>query len=280
MRPNQETDLAMDCAALLELIPEYAFGVTEAEQSRLVEASLPQCPEATALLEEYRHLQDELRAGVPQVEPSPELGTRLMAAVAEPIPFAHHSPAPAVTTAEPVEKTSPSKARTRTMRIAWVAAAAAVVALVLTNIYWFTRVNALTESQAQLTTMINAQNSGNAFVLTNTDSLHWVRLPDTQEGDAAAFMMWNSRSKTGLLYARDFPALEPGYTYHLWLTRPNERVFAGIFTVDEDGEGALLFNSPEPIDQFSWAWVTSESPNDPTPNTTNESIVGGELDPA
>src|SRR5215207_7372118 len=99
MRPNQETDLAIDCEALLELIPEYAFGVTEAEQSRLVEASLPHCPEATALLEDYRHLQDELRAGVPQLEPSPELGTRLMAAVAEPIPFTAHPPAPAAISA-------------------------------------------------------------------------------------------------------------------------------------------------------------------------------------
>src|SRR5215211_8148363 len=118
MRPNQETDLAIDCEALLELIPEYAFGVTEAEQSRQIEASLPHCPEATALLEDYRHLQDELRAGVPQVEPSLELGTRLMAAVAEPIPFTHYPPAPVPVTS--VEKTSQS--RTRTMRVAWVAA--------------------------------------------------------------------------------------------------------------------------------------------------------------
>jgi len=266
----------MDCETLLELIPEYAFGVTEPEQSRLIEASLPHCPQAAALLAEYRTLQDELRSGVAQVEPSPELGARLMTAIAEPLPFTPHPPAPAAVPS--AEKTSPSKARTRVMRLAWIAAAAAVLALVLTNIYWFTRVNALTESQAQLTAALNAQN--NAFVLTNTDSLRWVRLPDSQEGDAAAFMMWNEQSKTGLLYARNFPALEPGYSYHLWLTRPNERVFMGVFTVDEDGDGALLFNSPEPIDQFSWAWVTSESPNDPAPSTTNESIVAGELDPA
>lgn len=275
MNANQETKLAMDCEALLDLIPEYAFGVTEPEQTRQIEASLVHCPEATARLAEYRAMQDELRGSVTQVEPPPALGARLMAAIAEPIPFA--VPPAAVPT---MVDTSPQTPQARPFRLAWVAAAAALLALVLTNVYWFSRVNDLTESQTQLMALVNAQNSANAFVLTNTDSLHWVRLPDAREGDASAFMMWNAESKNGLLYARGFPALEPGHTYHLWLTRPNERVFAGIFTVDDDGNGALLFNSPEPIDEFTWAGITAESPDDPDTDTPSEAIVRGELNPA
>lgn len=278
MRPNQETKLALDCEALLELIPEYAFGFTEPEQTRQIEVSLAHCPEASARLAEYRAMQDELRGGVAQVEPPPALGTRLMAAIAEPIPFAP-PPAPALPAPVMTEK-PPQVPKTRSFRLAWVAAAAALVALVLTNIYWFSRVNDLTANQAQLMALVNAQNSNNAFVLTNTDSLHWVRLPDAQEGDASAFMMWNAESKNGLLYARGFPELEPGHTYHLWLTRPNERVFAGVFTVDEEGNGALLFNSPEPIDEFTWAGITAESPDDPDTDAPSEAIVRGELDPA
>lgn len=270
MNANQETKLAMDCEALLELIPEYAFGVTEPEQTRQIETSLAHCPEAAARLAEYRAMQDELREGVPQVEPPPALGARLMAAIAEPIPFA--APVPAAVQTPPAPKTRP-------FRLAWVAAAAALVAVVLTNVYWFTRVNDLTASQAQLMALVNTQNSSNAFVLTNTDSLHWVRLPDAQEGDASAFMMWNAESKNGLLYARGFPELEAGHTYHLWLTRPNERVFAGVFTVDDDGNGALLFNSPEPIDEFTWAGITAESPDDPDPADASQPIVRGELNP-
>jgi anti-sigma-K factor RskA len=278
MKANQETNLAMDCEALLDLIPEYAFGVTEPEQTRQIEASIAHCPEAAARLAEYRMMQDELRASVPQVEPPPALGTRLMAAIAEPIPFAV-PPAPALSAPVMTEK-PPQVPKTRSFRLAWVAAAAALLALVLTNVYWFSRVNDLTESQSQLMALVNAQNSNNAFVLTNTDSLHWVRLPDAQEGDASAFMMWNAESKNGLLYARGFPELEPGHTYHLWLTRPNERVFAGVFTVDEEGNGALLFNSPDPIDEFTWAGITSESPDDPDTDTPSEAIVRGELNPA
>lgn len=275
MNAKQEANLAMDCEALLELIPEYAFGVTEPEQTRQIEASLAHCPEAAARLAEYRALQDELRENVPQVEPPPALGTRLMATIAEPIPF----PAPAAGAAPVMAEMPPQAPQARPFRLAWVAAAAALVALVLTNVYWFSRVNDLTESQTQLMALVNAQNSSSAFVLTNTDSLHWVRLPDAQEGDASAFMMWNAESKNGLLYARGFPELEPGHTYHLWLTRPNERVFAGIFTVDDDGNGALLFNSPEPIDQFTWAGITAESPDAPDTDTPSEAIVRGELNP-
>ncbi len=269
MNPSKHTAPVIDCQTLLDLIPEYAFGVTEPEQTRLVEAGLPHCPEARARLEEYRHLQDEMRVSVPQVEPPPQLGERLMAAISTPIPFAAAS-APA-----PAAQAVPAR---RWVRAAWVAAAAAVVALVVTNLYWLARINDLSQSQDLLRALVSGQE--NAFVLTSTDSLHWVRLANSrEENNAAAFMMWNQDSKTGLLYARGFPALEPNHIYHLWLRRSGEdRVFAGVFSVDENGDGALLFSSPEPIEDFNWAGVTSEAP-DETPAEPPAPVVGGQLHP-
>jgi anti-sigma factor RsiW len=58
-----------DCDPILELIPEYAFGLTDTEESRRLEAAIPGCPEAAAALSDYRQLQAELRASVPAVEP-------------------------------------------------------------------------------------------------------------------------------------------------------------------------------------------------------------------
>ncbi|MEP7291350.1 MAG: anti-sigma factor [Chloroflexota bacterium] len=276
MNPNSQTNLITDCEKLLDLIPEYAFGVTDPEQTRLIEASLHACPEAVSRLAEYRDLQDELRAGVAQIEPPPLVGERLMAAIHPPIPFVAPN---AVPTSAPVIAAAPR--RSRAMRMAWVAAAAAVVALVLTNLYWLTRIAELTQSQNLLTTLMSSGQT-NAFVLTNTDALHWVRLADPQDqGDASAFVMWNKDSKTGLLYARGFPQLEPNHIYHLWLRRSGEdRVFAGVFRVDEKGDGALLFNSPEPIEDFTWAGVTSESPDTPPDVPPPPAVVNGELNPA
>lgn len=271
MNRSQDTNPVYDCDTLLELIPEYAFGLTEPEQTRLIEAGLQRCPEAAARLEEFRLIQSEMRVDVPQVEPPPELGARLMAAISTPAP----TPAAAFT---PV--TAPAAAtRRRVVRFAWVSAAVAIVALVITNIYWFMRVNDLTERQNDLIAAMSGQE--NAFVLTSTDSLHWVRLANPEaQNDASAFMMWDGNSETGLLYARNFPELEPGYIYHLWLRRSGEeRVFAGVFSVDENGDGALLFNSPEPIVDFNWAGITSESP-DESPANPPAPVVGGQLRPA
>lgn len=271
MNPNRHSDPAYDCDALIELIPEYAFGLTDPEQTQLVEANLERCPGASARLQEYQQLQEEMRATVPQIDPPAALSARLMAAIATP---ATGKPAPVVTTPALVTA-APARSR-RLLRSAWLVAAAAGIALVITNLYWLTRIADLTQSNNLLTALVNAQNSS-PFVLTSTDALHWVRLADTQDSDTSAFMMWNSESKTGLLYAHAFPDLQPGYKYHLWLTRPNERVFMGILQVDTDGNGALLFNSPEPINDFSWAWVTAETGDG---ISDAPAVVKGELNPA
>lgn len=294
MSENKPQESVFDCDALLEVIPEYAFGFTDPDQTRWVEANLERCPEAAAQLQDYHRLQDEMRASVAQIEPSAQVGARLMAAIAAPATAAPAAsmtvrpPKPAEVPATPaptpipipmpITTTPAPQARARRIRAAWWVAAAAVLALVATNVYWLTRVADLTQANDLLTAFRNAQDNS-AFVLTNTEALHWVRLADAeQDSAAAAFMMWNAQSKTGLLYARSFPELQPGYKYHLWLTRNGERTFMGILQVDNEGDGALLFNSPEPINDFSWAWVTAEDGTQP-PNTA-PAVVKGELNPA
>ncbi len=273
MTVNRLTKNAPDCEALTQLIPEYAFGLTDADETYMVESNLAQCPEASSLLTEYRALQNELRASVEIIEPPPELGIRLMAVVAEetaqlqrPMLSPSASTAPITPNAKP-----------RRSYAVWLVAAAALIALVLTNLYWFSRVNTLSDRLDTLSA------SDHAFILTDTSALHWVRLAGvTDEVNASAFMMWNADSQTGLLYARGFPELPAGETYHLWLTRDGERVFAGVFKVDPDGDGALLFSSPEPINNFTRAGITAETQPDPnatssTPNPPSQPIVTGEL---
>ncbi len=81
MTVNPSTQTALDCEALAQLIPEYAFGLTDDAETYLVEINLSHCPEAQSLLADYRALQADLRASVPLVDPSPEVGARLRAAV-------------------------------------------------------------------------------------------------------------------------------------------------------------------------------------------------------
>jgi len=261
MRTNQPTDSVHECDEILDLIADYAFGLTDVQETRFVEANLQRCPEAAAQLQDYRILQEEMRASVPQVEPPMQVGERLMAALVASAPTL-------VRTAEkPLEKPR------RLLRPAWLIAAAAVLALVVSNAYWFTRVNDLAQRQDELLALINPQDT-NAFVLTSTNALHWVRLANDETNSTSAFMMWNGDSETGLLYARGFPELQQSEKYHVWLTRNGERVFVGILQIDDKGDGALLFHSPEAIDSFAWAWVTAQSAPDASDAPT---IVSGEL---
>ncbi len=246
-----------DCDAIQELIPEYAFGLTSPEETRLVESNLAACQDAAAELAEYRRLQAEMRVGVPQVEPPPQVHERLLAAIAL---------QPAV-----VETKSP----TRVFQRAWWAAAAVFIVLLLTNIYWMVRVDDLTRQREELMAMLGGQEDP-AFVLTNTRDLRWRRLPSENDAATSAYMMWNGESETGLLYVHAFPMLEPGKTYQLWLTRGEERVNAGTFQVDEEGNAAVLFHITEPIDEFTWARVTAESGSG-SEQPSDTVVVHGEL---
>ena len=115
-------DAASDCDAITELVADYAFGLTSADESRLVESRLPACPEAASQLADFHRLQHEMRLSVPQIEPPAALGERIMAVAAA---------------------TAASKPRVTPLNVnrGWLTAAAAVALLLLTNIYWLTRVN-------------------------------------------------------------------------------------------------------------------------------------------
>jgi hypothetical protein len=260
MSLSHPTHPSQPCDAIRELIPEYAFGLTDAEQTHLVESSLASCPDAAAELADFRRIQDEMRAGVPQVEPPPGLEDRLMAAIAAPVIAA-----------------PPTR---RKLHIAWWIGAAAVLALVVTNVYWLMRVNGLNQTIQQRSDDFSAPvqvQGDSSFLLTSSNEIRWVRLPPSQKNtDASAVLLWNVESEIGLMYARNFPELEAGKTYQLWLTRGEERVSAGTFEVDEEGTGALLFHITEPIDEYTWARITEES-GDGSSQPSDMVVVVGEL---
>lgn len=245
MKPNHLIDPVSDCDAIRQLIPDHAFGLTDPQETHLVESNLAYCPEAAEQLADFRQIQAEMRASVTQIEPPAQLGERLIAAIAAP-----------TATAQP---------RQQPFRRVSLIAAAAVIALIITNTYWLIRVNDLARRQSELAAVIaglQSDQQNNAFVLTGTSDLRWVRLPPSQQNkDASAFLMWNAESKIGLLYARGFPKLVAGKTYQLWLTRGEEIVSAGTFQVDGQGNGALLFHILQPIDKYTWARITTEPEN-------------------
>jgi hypothetical protein len=66
LHPIEQTS---DCEAIRELISDYAFGLTDPGDTRLVESNLARCSDAANQLSDFRHLQADMRAGVPRIEP-------------------------------------------------------------------------------------------------------------------------------------------------------------------------------------------------------------------
>src|SRR5579859_3756274 len=85
MSDHQSPHTANDCDSVRALIPEYAFGLSDAAETHLVETNLSTCPDAASDLEAFRQIQADMRAGVAQIEPAPQLRERLMAAVEKPL---------------------------------------------------------------------------------------------------------------------------------------------------------------------------------------------------
>src|SRR3954468_12112458 len=85
MNANHHTESIRQCDVIQELIPDYAFGLTDAEETRLVESNLAYCPDAAAQLADFQRLQDELRLTVPQIDPPMRLREKLMTATTTPV---------------------------------------------------------------------------------------------------------------------------------------------------------------------------------------------------
>jgi anti-sigma-K factor RskA len=280
MRLNNPTDAVPDCDAIQDLVAEYAFGLTDPEQTRLVETNLPACPEAAVQLADFKRIQAEMRTAVPQIEPSTGLEARLMAAIAIPAPAETHPPTlvKAVNSVATVSST-PKPLRHWYTQPMWLVAAALLL-LVVSNAIWFLRMEELTRREADLLTQLaNKTEAEQAFVIANTDGLRWVRLPPSEteaNSQVVAVLMWNAESQIGLLYAQNLPKLTPNTTYQLWLTKGEVRVSAGTFSIDETGKAAYLFHIYQSIDNYTWARITVE-PAQGSDSPSDTVVVNGKI---
>jgi hypothetical protein len=203
-------------------------------------------------LAQFQRIQELMRENVPQIEPPAALGAHLMQSAASAV---------AVLTQ-----------RRRRLNL-WIAvAAAAVLALIASNVYWLARVGGLSRENELLNARLEADESG--FSLASVDSMRLARLSGDEE--AFAMMMWDEQETTALLYTRNFPPLQPGRVYQLWLARDDYRISGGTFTVDDIGDGALIVRASEPIDAFERAGITEE-PSGGSTDPTGDGVARGEI---
>jgi anti-sigma-K factor RskA len=240
----------MDHESIEGLIPAYALGATDPDESQAVEAHVPGCAACRALLAEYRGLGDDLLYAVPT-----------MAAPAGMTEHMRHRLAPTRQQAAP----EPWWARLR-IRSILPALGATVLLLVITNLYWVGRVNRLEQQAAGQTASLDGFAGAPAIPLRADASGSW------SQGVVYA----PTDGQLALLCVYGMPALPPDKTYQLWLTKDGKRDSGGLFRVTQDGFGLLVVRPERPLSEYSAVGVTVE-PAGGSPGPTSPRVLGASL---
>ncbi len=268
-----------DCDTLRALLPAYSIGATDADETLLVERLLPLCPAVAAELDDYQALVDDLNFAAPLVEPPVDLRARILAsagATAEAVdralgdqPVSNITPFPTDQRYVPVPREG---------RFNWLAIGLTAVAalLILSNVYWITQVNNLQDQQQDMVALLRDQHD--VLAALGTGQTKQVQLVSTTPDDntVLATVLYQPQNETALLVTDRLPALESGRTYQLWLIAGDQSVSAGIFNVDAQGFGSLIFRSDEPVNDFTTIGISTE-PAGGSNQPTNTPLAAGEV---
>ncbi len=243
----------MDHEAIEALIPAYAVGATDEQESQLAAAHLASCSACQELLADYRRLSDDLLYAVPVQAAPVGLGERLRARVASAPP------------AQPAARWSRWLPAFRPVW-AWTAVAAAVLVLAATNVYWFGRVGRL-EREASL------QAAAVESLTRNPGVSLYAAVPEMA---GRGVMYASAAGDVALLCVYNMPVLSPDRSYQLWLIKDGARESAGVFEVSPEGYGVLLLKPSRPFGEYDALGITVE-PAGGSPGPTTPRILGTEL---
>ncbi len=305
-RPQE--DDAERTAALWALIPAYALGATDRDESAAVAALVARDGAAAAELARYAPMRGGLLYSVPPVAPPPALEARLRAVtqptftpapLAPPAPMAARVPTAAagVQRARPVAPPAPPAPKgwrrwfAPPTRPAWALAGMALALLVVTNIWWGAQAQQLrvAQSEAELTQQaaITAQATAEAKIAEYdhmlaalaTGQAATAMLPAADAAptaDTHAMVIWMPGESSGMVMAEQFPQLKPGEVYQVWLLYGEDRMSGGMFYVDANGSAMVMVESPMPLDSIDGVGITME-PAGGSAAPTGEQVVRGTI---
>jgi anti-sigma-K factor RskA len=145
-------------------------------------------------------------------------------------------------------------------------ALAAVALLVLSNVYWFGRVNGLERRAAAGESALAGLANATAIEL---------RAEALAPG-AQGVVYKSTDGQTAVLCVYGMPALPAGKAYQLWLTNNGGRESGGLFTVSDYGFGLLIVRPGRALREYSGLGVTVE-PAGGSAGPTSPRVIGGSL---
>jgi len=264
---------------LSELCPVYALGALDGEELRELEAHLKaRCPVCEQQIREFEALIATVPQALPGITPSADLRIRVMVRLGQ-----------APQASEVVELRPPSlsleKPKQAKSWIPWTCALAAGLALVVSiwNLSDLKRELSSQQGQLQrqsdqiqqLSDQLEKEKMITTF-LSNPDVRVTMLAGTPKSPGSSGKMIWDPKEKRALFYASHLPAAPSGKTYQLWIIAQNKPVDAGVFSVDQNGNGFLKIDLLSEADKAQKFAVTLE-PAGGVPQPTGEMHLLGSL---
>ena len=237
-----------------DLLPAYAIECLEEDEKQTVANHLAVCKVCQEELRAYQSVVDNLPLAVPPHTPPDRVKQRLMERVQ---------------TAEArVEagRTEPPNASWwdslttffRRVSPAWgLASLVLVLALAASNLLLWQQVSDLRSAPPP--------------------ALHVVNLDHTDVApEASGMVVVSMDGEYGTLVVDHLIPLGANQQYQLWLIKDGKRTSGGVFSVSEDGYGALVVDSPLPLVDYDGFGITVE-PRGGSPRPTGPRVLGGSL---
>ncbi len=247
------------CQEVEALLPAYSLGATDPEETQFVTNHLSLCPIHAPALARCNALTEALLQSSPVVAPPPQIANHLRRAINQPLVRAQPRVAP------------PAQTKPRGWLASWrwstmwtAAATAALFLLVGLNLFWVRQnlqlrqaYSTLVATQSQPATGTEEQQQ--VYTLLEESGRQYLTLPPAQENSpATAEVLWSPKVSFAVLYVKDFPPLPTDKVYQLWLTRDGKRTSCGLFQVNEEGHGVMIFPINTRLDEIDSMGITPE----------------------
>jgi anti-sigma-K factor RskA len=236
---------------VIDLLPAYALGSLDEDESVLVGIHLKECELCRRELFAYQEVVGVLAYTLPQQEPANQVKENLMQQVS----------AVAVAPRRPTKSLSWwqqfwSKPLSLSP-ILGIVAVVVVIFLVVSNAVLWDQLGSLRSSQPQPMQVV---------ALTGTDA----------DPDSSGMLIISSDREHGTLVVENLLDLGKNYQYQLWLIEDGQRTSGAVFSVDRDGYGSVWVSSPKPLGDYGSFGITIE-PAGGSPGPTGDKVMGGEL---
>jgi anti-sigma-K factor RskA len=233
----------------IELLPAYALGSLDAEESIQVAEHLALCPVCRAELASYQAVADQLALAARDAAPPAALKQQLLGR----LQTAHTAPEARRSWWQQLAGLFQGRSPT------WgVATLALIAVLVVSNLLWW-------------------QQSDRHEPAVASDGMQVVAMAGTDAApDAVGTLVISGDGEYGTLVVDGLPELDQARQYQLWLIRDEQRTSGGVFSVNPEGYGALLISSDDPLSSYPSFGITIE-PAGGSPGPTGDKVLAGNL---